>query len=213
MKIRPVFLMILLLSLVTFVVAQGQGLSAARPNSAQVFQLTSTTFTNGSTLPLSMIYNDTVNGSNACSLNGAPGGNQSPELSWTNAPKGTLSFVVTAYDKSAAFTHWGMYDISGSATGLPENAGVAGSSYGSQIYNDFFLPEYDGPCPPAGYKPYAHHYIFTVYALDEVLQLPGSANFPATTETLYQALITAGRFRHILASATIVGYYSTTPAK
>lgn len=191
-------------------------LSAAAPGSATQnptgpFEVSSTTFTNGETLPLSMIYNDIVNGSNACSLNGSPGGNESPELSWTNVPKGTVSFVVVLYDTTAAFTHWGMYNIAGTATGLPENAGVADSTYGEQIVNDFFVgAEYDGPCPPANVKPYAHHYVFTVYALNEVLRLPASANFPANAETLYHALINAGRYNHILASASIAGFYSTT---
>ena len=176
------------------------------------FQVSSTTFKNNTTLPLSMINNMIVNNVNVCSADGSPGGNQSPELSWTNAERGTRSFVVVAYDVTAAFTHWGMYNISPKATGLPENAGVAGSQYGAQIVNDFFIgAEYDGPCPPPTLSPYVHHYVFTVYALDEQLNLPSSANFPATAETLYQALIEAGRFGHILESASITGLYSTAP--
>jgi len=199
----------LLLALSLSAAAQSGAIPVAGPNS---FQLSSTTFTNGATLPISMIHNVIVNGSNACSLDGSPGGNQSPELSWTNAPRRTVSFVVTLYDTTAAFTHWGMYNIPPTATGLPENAGVAGSTYGRQIFNDFFVgAEYDGPCPPANVKPYAHHYVFTVYALDTVLSLPSSVNFPASAETLYQALIRAGRNGHILASSSITGLYSTTP--
>jgi phosphatidylethanolamine-binding protein (PEBP) family uncharacterized protein len=53
--------------------------------------------------------------------------------------------------------------------------------------------------------------VFTLYALDIELNLPRSVNFPATAETLYQALIEAGRHDHILASASITGLYSTTP--
>jgi Raf kinase inhibitor-like YbhB/YbcL family protein len=204
--------MLLLLSLALSAGAQGSGKYAASADWRQPFQLSSTTFANDTTLPLSMIYNDVVNGSNACSLDGSAGGNQSPELSWTNAPRRTVSFVVTVYDTTAAFTHWGMYNISPTATGLPENAGVAGSSYGQQILNDFYVgAEYDGPCPPAGYRPYVHHYVFTVYALDIVLRLPSSANFPANAETLYQALIKAGAAGHILARSSITGFYSTTP--
>ena len=177
------------------------------------FQLTSTTSQNNTTLPISAVNNITVNGSNACSADGSPGGNQSPELSWGRAKHGTRSFVVVAYDTTASFTHWGMYNISPHATGLPENAGVAGSPYGKQIVNDFFVgAEYDGPCPPANVQPFVHHYVFTVYALDIVLRLPSSANFPASAETLYQALIEAGRAGHILQSASLTGLYSTTPS-
>ncbi len=201
-------ILILLLSLSLSMSAPAQ----AQTGVSKAFQLTSATFANDTTLPLSMIYNDIVNGSNACSLNGSPGGNESPELSWSNAPHGTASFVVTLYDTTAAFTHWGMYNISPTATGLPENAGVAGSTYGKQILNDFEVgDQYDGPCPPNGYQPYVHHYVFTVYALNTTLDLPTHRNFPANAETLYQALIRAGENGHILASSSIVGFYSTTP--
>jgi len=176
------------------------------------FQLHSSTFSNNTILPLSTIHNNVVNGVNTCSINGAPGGNRSPELTWTGAPSGTRTFVVTTYDVTAAFTHWGMYNIAGHLSGLPENAGAAGSPFGAQIVNDFFIgAEYDGPCPPANVAPFVHHYVFTVYALDVALTLPSSPNFPATAETLYQALIDAGRNGHILASASLIGLYTTTP--
>ncbi len=81
--------------------------------------------------------------------------------------------MVTLYDVTAAFTPWGMYNISAKTTELPENAGVAGSKYGQQVFNDFFLgAEYDGPCPPNNIIPVVHDYAFTVYALDTELQLP-----------------------------------------
>jgi Raf kinase inhibitor-like YbhB/YbcL family protein len=201
MKTKISGLVLLMLSLSLLAAAQHQ------------FELTSTTFQNDTTLPLSTIHNIIVHRSNGCSLDGSPGGNQSPELSWTDAPPQTASFVVTTYDTTANFTHWGMYNISATAHGLPENAGVAGSTFGNQIVNDFGVgAEYDGPCPPANFPPNVHHYVFTVYALDITLQLPASQNFPATAETLYQALIKAGEQGHILASASITGLYSTTPA-
>jgi phosphatidylethanolamine-binding protein (PEBP) family uncharacterized protein len=71
--------------------------------------------------------------------------------------------------------------------------------------------EYDGPCPPSTLSPFVHDYVFTVYALDIKLSLPSSTNFRAFGETLYQALIKAGRFGHILESASITGLYSTAP--
>lgn len=176
------------------------------------FRLTSTTFANGSAMPISTVSNIVVNGANSCSATGAAGGNESPELSWTGAPEGTRTFVVVTYDVTASFTHWGIYNIAGTATGLPQNAGVAGSSYGLQIVNDFGIgPQYDGPCPPAGVAPDTHKYVFTVYALGAALELPGSENFPANAETLYHALIAAGRRHEILGTASLTGYYSATP--
>jgi Raf kinase inhibitor-like YbhB/YbcL family protein len=189
---------------------------ASRTTQAQnhQFQVTSSTFADGTTLPISAIHNFIVNNVNVCSVDGSVGGNQSPELAWTNVPAGTQTFAMVAYDRTAAFTHWGMYNIPATTTELPANAGAPGSSFGTQVINDnFAAAQYDGPCPPANVAPDVHHYVFTVYALDKTLTLPGSRNFPPIGETLYQALISAGMRCHILATAKITGLYSTTPGK
>jgi len=164
------------------------------------FRLSSTTFSNGGTLPLSMAL-----GSNNCAFV-TGGGNQSPELSWSNAPEGTRSFVVTMFDTTASFTHWGMYNISPDTTQLPANAGIAGSTFGQQVFNDFFLgAEYDGPCPPNNLTPLIHEYVITVYALDKELHLTSfPPNFPADAETLYRAMIS-----HVLQEASIHGFFSS----
>jgi len=181
-------------------------------------KLTSSQFNNNSTLPAIAVHDIQVPGStpgttvNACTVDGGPGGNQSPELTWSHAPHDTRSFVVVLYDTTAAFTHWGMYNIAASAQGLPENAGVLNSAFGTEVMNDFFDgAQYDGPCPPTNVPPDVHHYVFTVYALDTKLTLSSSTNFPANAETLYQALIKAGQEGHILDSASLTGLYSTTP--
>lgn len=109
--------------------------------------LQSATFTDGGTLPLSMISNITLpTGQNACTASGAAGGNASPQLSWRHAPPGTRSFAVVAYDITAQFTHWIIYNIPADTPSLPDNAGVPGSSFGVQNENDFFngIPGYKG---------------------------------------------------------------------
>jgi len=169
------------------------------------FRVTSTTFSDGGTLPLSMVFNQ-------CTPYPG-GGNMSPELSWTNAPRDTRSFVVVCYDVTASFTHWGMYNIAPTTTELPENAGIAGSRFGLQAHNDFGRNnlEYDGPCPPPQLNPPVHHYVFTVYALDiGALALPSFPDFPPGAEALFQALIQAGRREHILASASISGFFPSS---
>jgi Raf kinase inhibitor-like YbhB/YbcL family protein len=173
-------------------------------------ELTSTSFTRGNPLPAANIYNADYPGTtyNSCSATGAAGGDQSPQLAWKHAPWNTRSFVVVLYDTTAAFTHWGMYNIAPDTHMLPEGAGVAQSPYGTQIVNDFGDRNYDGPCPPADYPPNTHHYVFTVYALDTELELYSSSNFPANSETIYQALIRAGREGHILASAELLALNS-----
>lgn len=177
------------------------------------FSVASTTFKDGSTLPLSMIDEIAANGVNQCSINGAAGGDMSPELHWSRARPGTQTFAVVAFDVTASFTHWGIYNIPGYAHGLAQNAGAASETrFGTQILNDFGLVGYDGPCPPSNYPPDVHHYIFTVYALDRSLDLPDTANFPADAETLLNALARLGAEGHVLNSASIDGFYSTTPA-
>jgi Raf kinase inhibitor-like YbhB/YbcL family protein len=174
------------------------------------FKLSSSTFEDGATLPLSMIYTyPPPPATNICTYNGEAGGDESPELSWMDAPRHTRSFVMVVYDVTASFTHWGMYNIAGEATGLPANAGVAGSTYGEQIANDFGYVSYDGPCPPTSETPLVHEYVFTLYALDTKLPtLPTQGDFPPGAEALYHALIRAGRDGHILDSASISGFYS-----
>jgi Raf kinase inhibitor-like YbhB/YbcL family protein len=174
-------------------------------------EVTSTTFTENGPLPDAVIYNYLANGLNICTANGAIGGDHSPELQWSHVPHNTRSFVVVLYDTTAAFTHWGIYNVAADVRELPEGAGAADSKYGGQINNDFGDPSYDGPCPPAGVAPDAHHYVFTVYALDTQIKVSSLANFPANAETLYHALIRAGRDGHILASGSLATYYSATP--
>ena len=188
-------------SISTMFAQSGPSDQAADQDEQHKFSVSSATFTNGDQLPLVMVL-----GSNYCTYVSG-GGDESPELSWSNAPHGTRSFVVTFYDVTAAFTHWGMYNISPKRTGLPENAGVAGSSYGKQVFNDFYLgAQYDGPCPPNSVEPYVHDYVLTVYALDkEDLCLPSAPPiFPANAETLYRAML-----GHVLGRASIHGHFST----
>ena len=115
--------------------------------------LHSTTLENGATMPLSTIYDFQYNGVNVCSVDGSPGGDESPELSWTNAPRGTRSFAVTAFDVTAGVVHWGMHDISASTAEFPQNAGVTGSSYGKQVILPTVLPAATSILTMAGHAP------------------------------------------------------------
>jgi hypothetical protein len=102
---------------------------------------------------------------------GCTGGNVSPELRWSNAPKDTKSFAVTVYDPDAptgsGWWHWVIFNIPPSVTSLAAGSGKSdgsGAPQGSiQSMTDFGQPGYGGPCPPPGDKP--HRYIFTVFAL------------------------------------------------
>lgn len=163
------------------------------PDAPPPFTISSTTFKNGHFVPASMVYDHS----------GCSGGNQSPELTWTGAPKKTKSFAVLTLDTTAIFWHWGMYNIAPATTSLPQNAGTKKSKYGSEVLNDWAIyfgksnRGYDGPCPPPGK---AHHYVFTIYALDTTLKLPRSA---------YAENLDLAIRGHILGSASITGLYKT----
>jgi Raf kinase inhibitor-like YbhB/YbcL family protein len=130
------------------------------------------------------------------------GGNVSPALSWTGAPKDTKSFAVSMYDPDAptgsGFWHWWVANIPASVTSLPKGAGggTALPAGAVQPKNDFSLAGYGGPCPPKG-KP--HHYVITVYAL-KADKLDVDANASAAVFGFY---VNA----NALAKATLIGLY------
>lgn len=96
----------------------------------------------------------------------------SPELRWTGVPEGTRQLAVICHDPDApmphGFTHWVVYGIPPSATGIPEGAG----GEFPEGRTDFGQTGYGGPAPPPGHG--THHYYFFVYALDsEITDGPG----------------------------------------
>jgi len=102
---------------------------------------------------------------------GCTGGNQSPQLSWENAPEGTKSFAINMYDPDAptgsGFWHWVVFDIPATSKELKTNAGNPEKNLlpagAIQSLTDFGKAGYGGPCPPEGHG--FHQYIVTVYAL------------------------------------------------
>jgi Raf kinase inhibitor-like YbhB/YbcL family protein len=152
------------------------------------FILTSSAYAEGGTIPA------------AQSCDGA---NESPPLTWTAGPAGTLSYAIIFTDKNNALLHWAIWDIPGSATGLPANVekmfmptnvtGAKQSSYQAATKG------YLGPCPmPSGTM---HTYEHVVYAID-VATLPGTTM--ATTPGQAKSIIDA----HDLASAKLSGMYT-----
>ncbi len=136
---------------------------------------------------------------------GCTGQNQSPQLSWTNAPEGTKSFAVTMYDPDAptgsGWWHWLVFDIPSDAKELGANAGnpeLGLAPPGAiQSVTNYGAKGYGGPCPPEGHG--LHQYIITVYALKtDKLGLDEHAN-PATVGYYL--------WSNTLAKASVVAYY------
>ncbi len=117
---------------------------------------------------------------------GCEGGNSSPQLSWSGAPKGTKAFVIFAYDPDAptgsGWWHWQAVNIPAKVTSLAAGAGTSDGAKmpkGSlQTENDYGVKGFGGACPPP--KDGAHRYQFTVYALPQMLELPANPSAALT---------------------------------
>src|SRR5436305_5057506 len=189
------------------VLAGGIGLAlacaAGAANAQQkVFTLSSTTFKDGSMLPVKAANTK----QNAPNNPNCVGENVSPQLSWINPPDGIKSFVLLMEDPEgrggAGVHHMVTYGIAPTATGFaegelskPSDKFVGGkATQGNGIYN--------GPCTPANVQP--HHYTFVLVATDlEPKELqPG-----LTREELLPKIVPPSGASHAKGSAGIVGLF------
>ncbi|UYY81550.1 YbhB/YbcL family Raf kinase inhibitor-like protein [Arthrobacter sp. YA7-1] len=137
---------------------------------------------------------------------GVTGGkDESPQLSWSEAPEGTKGYVVTVFDPDApragGYWHWAVINIPVSTDSLPAGAGVEGGSHlpsgALQLKNDAGFHGYLGAAPPPGHGP--HRYIVAVHAVDvEELALDAGASTEALVRTLAA---------HTLGRAVITGHF------
>ena len=117
----------------------------------------------------------------------------SPELKWTNAPAGTLSFVVLMHDPDVSLNgttddqlHWLVWNIPGKATGLPEHVPQGATLADGSMQVSATGPVYRGPGAPAtGPK---HHYTIEVFALDTALNVQPAATWQETRAAVVKAM-------------------------
>jgi len=146
-----------------------------------------------------------IEGTNIPTQNTCDGQDLSPPLQWSGAPSGVKSFALMMEDPDAppgTWIHWVIYDLPGNATSLEEgieksetlkNGAKQGQSWGVK---EFSRVGYYGPCPPPG-KP--HRYIFKLYALDRLLNLPAK---------LSKFDLEKAMKGHGLAEAQLIGNYA-----
>lgn len=127
------------------------------------------------------------------------GKNISPELVFSRVPTNAKSLALTMEDPDVPLTirpdgmwnHWVVWNIPPATPGIGEGKvppGVVGSNSRGQS-------AYGGPCPPDR----EHRYVFTLYALDSLLDLP----MGSTKEELLNALAS-----HIIEHAQLIGRYN-----
>jgi len=136
----------------------------------------------------------------------------SPALNWRNVPDGAASFVLIVHDLEAAtgsgtangtddILHWMLWNIPAAATSVPE-----GVARGSQLPDGTRQisatgPNYRGPGAPASGP--AHHYVFELYALDTMLDVPAVGVSPPQT----RAAVLAAMAGHVRGKAAYVGLF------
>ena len=119
----------------------------------------------------------------------------SPALTWSEPPAETRSFTLIVDDPDApvgVFTHWVLFNLPADSRGLPEAVPTQaqlpdGSLQGK---NDFGKIGYGGPCPPPG-RP--HRYQFTLYALDQTLDLKAGASKKQVLDAMQGHILAQGR--------------------
>jgi Raf kinase inhibitor-like YbhB/YbcL family protein len=132
----------------------------------------------------------------------------SPPLSWTNAPDPTTSFVLIVHDLDAPIgdgvddlLQWMLWNIPGTSRAVAE-----GQPQGPQLPDGSRQisatgPYYRGPGAPASGPP--HHYVFELFALDAMIDVPPVGAAPPAT----RAAVVAAMAGHVRAKGTLLGVY------
>jgi Raf kinase inhibitor-like YbhB/YbcL family protein len=171
----------------------GQGRGAGRGPAAPPLVMTTTSFEDGGIIPAKFAGQMGV----------------SPELKWTQVPMGTQSFVLLMHDPDVALqrstldvTHWLVWNIPGTSTGLPEGVMPVAELPDGTRQVSLRAAGYMGPGAPAT-GPY-HHYTFELYALDTKIDVPpGTPQEAANTRAAVMKAVDG----HALGKAVIVGRF------
>ena len=136
----------------------------------------------------------------------------SPPLAWDGAPDSAVSFVLIVHDVNAVAAngfddvlHWLVWNIPASARALPEAVPQGAQLPDGTRQISATGPNYRGPGAPASGP--AHHYVFELFALDTMLDVPPVGASPAAT----RAAVVAAMTGHVRAKAVAVGLYKRSP--
>ena len=137
-----------------------------------------------------------------------PGGDVSPPLAWSNAPDTAASFVLIVHDLDAVSganaddaLQWMVWNIPGGARSLPEGVPQGATLADGSRQISVTGPNYRGPAAAASGP--AHHYVFELYALDAMLDVPAVGASPAQT----RAAVVAAMAGHVRAKGVYTGLF------
>lgn len=122
------------------------------------------------------------------------GSGYNPPITFSQVPKEAVSLVLFIEDPDApggTFTHWVLFNMPASTIQILENEVPPEAKEG---LNSTGKIGYIPPCPPAD----IHRYIFTLYALDSMLDAPEGSSKAKLMELMNN---------HILEESQIVGLY------
>jgi Raf kinase inhibitor-like YbhB/YbcL family protein len=127
------------------------------------------------------------------------GAEASPAFTWGNVPEGVASFVLVAHDVDAGIgggtddvLHWLLWNIPGSTRSLPEGLPALSQLPDGTRQISASGPYFRGPGAPASGP--AHHYLFELYALDSMLEVPPVGQNPPQIRAAVMAAL-AGKVR------------------
>ena len=136
------------------------------------------------------------------------GEDMSPPLQWSGAPEGVLSYALVVHDADAAIgngtddlLHWMLWNIPAAVTVLHEHAPSMAQLPDGTRQISATGPSYRGPGAAASGP--AHHYVFELFALDAVLDVPSVGASPPATRTA----VVAAMAGHIRGKAVFVGLF------
>ncbi len=132
----------------------------------------------------------------------------SPPFSWNAGPEGTVSFVLIAHDIDAAIgngtddiLHWMLWNIPAGARGLTEGQPQGNQWPDGTRQISASGPYFRGPGAAASGPP--HHYVFELYALDTMIDVPAVGSSPPQT----RAAVLVAMAGHIRGKGVYVGLF------
>jgi Raf kinase inhibitor-like YbhB/YbcL family protein len=132
----------------------------------------------------------------------------SPPLAWSGAPDGVVSYVLLVHDPDALvgtgtddMLHWLVWNIPATVSALREHAPSMSQLPDGSRQISATGPYYRGPGAPAAGP--IHRYLFELFALDTLVDVPAVGASPPNTRTAVLAAM-AG---HVRAKASYVGLF------